>query len=86
MQSYAAAGGIVGEQFWEVTMDEVEHAVYGWVLTERNRRNAAFFSSMNLKKGTRPTDLWGLPFDEELEQEPDYDIEKFYHDNIGGLN
>lgn len=68
-------------------MDEIEIAVEGWVENLRFQRRAAYVGGQ-WKKGTRETDIYSLPFDEELtENNSADDIERFYNEAFkGGLN
>lgn len=55
-------------------------------MRERYRRRAALVTG-TFKKGTVETDLYGLPFDDELtHSDAGYDIEEFYKNAIKGLN
>jgi hypothetical protein len=47
-------------------MDEVEWAVQGHVDNLRYQRRAALMTGM-FKKGTSETDLYGLPYDDEMD-------------------
>jgi hypothetical protein len=68
-------------------MEDIEYAIQGWVENLRFQRRAAYVSG-NWKKGVGETDIYSLPFDDELTQtEAGYDIEDFYNNAYkGGLN
>lgn len=66
-------------------MDEVEQAIKGQVDNWRFQRKAAYVTGM-FKKGTKETDLYELPFDDELTESESYDIEQFYNNAKSSWN
>lgn len=61
----AASAGIDPIKFYDLTWDEAIIALKGKVDEWRYLRRNAFLSGM-FKSGTKETDLYELPFDEEL--------------------
>lgn len=81
----AATAGIVGNEFWQCTLDEIETAHRGIADAWRVQRVATFqliAASSKMKAGLKPEDIYSLPYDENQGEANLSWIEDFYNNAI----
>lgn len=83
----AASAGIVGDQFWNCTVEEVLAAHKGRVMEWRVFRLHAYQLALahgTIKNPPSKEQMFPLPYDDEETKDVGYDIEEFYKNATHG--